>query len=430
VTRTVPARSSFALLFVLSATACGSSHDAAGVSPHDAATSDAGTVGDAPVMDASSSDADAGGVDARPPLGDPCVVDGGCPPGQWVNVTPGGVDLTDPLSCGNYGTETVVVDPVHPERLYTLFMCQGIWKSGDYGQTWTGPINTGQNGAMAGDCAGGITIAPGGSGPPTLYAGCIRGNGTGFSRSTNGGVDWEHFDVAVQGANGQFYPPVVDPYDPQHLLISGHGVNVIAESTDGGQTWRSVTLDAGMNGGATWGINFIDTGDAQTTRGTWLSLAQATGGTVGTWRTTQGGAAWTQVETNEHLGGVSGIYQPDKSGVVYMAGLYSKNGYGVFRSQDYGVTWTHLGATNAMERVVFGTSRFVYAMNGNEVSGTGSDPALQVSPVPGLAWTSEPAPAGMDQGPFEAATTNDGTHDIVVLASWTSGLWRFVEPTP
>jgi hypothetical protein len=203
----------------------------------------------------------------------------------------------------------------------------------------------------------------------------------------------------------------------------------------GGQTWTKVVLDPGMGGGGTGGINFIDTGDAATTRNTWLWLAQASGGTIGTWRTAQGGGSWTKVETNEHPAGVSGIYQPpadqpDAGGVVYMAGLYSKNGYGVFRSGDYGATWTHLGTSNAMERIVFGTPRFVYAMLGNEFGQWGTDPALQTSPQPGTSWTSEPAPSGMTQGPFEAAVTSDGKYSIVVLASWTAGVWRYVEPAP
>jgi hypothetical protein len=358
---------------------------------------------------------------------DPCAMDGGCAPGVWVNVTPSGVDLTDPLDCGNIGTETVQVDPNHPEQLYTLFSCQGIWKSTDYGQTWAGPINTGTGGSTAGDCAGGITIAPHDpSTSLTIFEGCIRGNATGFGLSTNGGVDWTHVTIDVPGGNFQFYPPFVDPHDPQHLLISGHGVAVLAESHDRGATWSAVTLDPGMMSGATGGINFIDTGDPATTATTWLWVGQA--GSAGTWRTSNGGATWQKVETNTHPGGITQIYQPDTGGTVYMAGLYSSQGYGVFRSTDYGMTWTHYGETNLQERVVFGTPKFVYAMMGNEVAGTGSDPAFQMAPQPGTTWTTPPQPPGMTQGPLQATVTSDGTHSIVLLASWSSGLWRYVEP--
>jgi hypothetical protein len=384
-------------------------------------------------LDASAADGpvppEAGIVDAQVErVDDPCASEGGCAPGAWVNVTPTDVDLTHPLTCDNFGVETVQVDPNHPEQLYALFSCQGVWKSTDYGQTWHGPTNTGTGGAMAADCAGGITIpSHDPSSNVTIYQGCIRGNATGFSRSTNGGVDWTHVDINVPGGNHQFYPPVVDPYNPKHLLISGHGVAVLAESQDGGDTWTAAALDPAMLAGATGGINFIDTGDPATTATTWLWLAQGNG-TVGTWRTTSGGASWQQVESNSHPGGIMQIYQPDTSGAVYMAGLYSSQGYGVFRSADYGATWKHYGEMNLQERVVFGTPKNVYTMMGNEVQGTGSDPALQIAPQPGTAWTSPPTPPGMTQGPLQATVTSDGAHSIVLLACWSSGLVRYVEP--
>jgi cellulose 1,4-beta-cellobiosidase len=79
--------------------------------------------------------------------------------GTWTNVTPAGVDLTTEL-CSNFGATSVQTDPVHPSHLYTLFHCQGVWKSTDYGLTWTGPINTGTNGASVTNCSGGLSISP------------------------------------------------------------------------------------------------------------------------------------------------------------------------------------------------------------------------------------------------------------------------------
>jgi hypothetical protein len=42
---------------------------------------------------------------------------------------------------------------------FTQFHCQGVWKSGDYGCTWAGPINTGDGAGASG--AGGLAIARG-----------------------------------------------------------------------------------------------------------------------------------------------------------------------------------------------------------------------------------------------------------------------------
>lgn len=364
------------------------------------------------------------GTGGAPCSGGPCAL------GTWVDVTPAGVDLVNG-GCGNYGTQTVVVDPARPSDLYAEFNCQGIWKSTDYGATWSGPINTGMNGAAVSDCAGGITIArPSPSGPPVLYEACIRGS-VGFWASTNGGVDWtSHAIGALPGNRQDVYTPTVDPYDPQHLLMTGHEQDAIVESHDGGKTWTSVPLDPGMNeNGGTGFVFFLDTGAAATTAHTWLWLAQQSGGTYGTWRTANAGAAWKQVDKNEHPHGASQIYQPDKSGVVYMAGAYSAGGWGVLRSADLGLTWTHVGGTGN-ESAVYGTPKHVYASYGWAIgAGNTVDPSLEIADAPGTGtWTATPTPAAMSQGPATVAVTQAGSQHVLVAACWNVGLWRYVEP--
>jgi hypothetical protein len=355
--------------------------------------------------------------------------------GTWTNVTPAGVDLTDLLDCGNYGAATVQADPANPSNLYTEFNCQGIWKSTDYGVTWTGPINTGANGAAVADCSGGITISPTSTASvPTVYEACIRGNGLGFWKSVDGGVDWTNYFVAPSGTSRQdYFPPVVDPYDQNHLLMAGHEQDYIVESTDGGQTWTNVPIADGMKqnvggGSASGEIFFINTGTAATTRGNWLWMGQLSGGVHGTWRTANSGAAWTQVDKNEHAG-YAQIYQPDNNGVVFMAGVYSVLGTGVLRSTDYGQTWAHEGMTDN-ESVVFGTVKNVYGMYGSPVGPGGSvNPAFEVASQPGTGtWVEPGTPAGLTQGPAQISVVNDGTHNIFVGAMFNSGVWRYVEP--
>ncbi|HEV8245335.1 MAG TPA: sialidase family protein, partial [Polyangiaceae bacterium] len=197
------------------------------------------------------------------PPADDCVLEAGCEAGTWVDVTPASVSLTEG-ECGNFGTKSVQVDAAHPERLYTWFFCQGIYQSNDYGQTWTGPVNTGANAAVIADCAGLIALPPHDTSPsPPMYVACIRGAGLGFWRSTNAGVDWTRFSVTPESdkSGQQFYPPAIDPYDDQHLLMAGHGVDVLVESVDGGENWSEVAIEPGMSeNGGTMGINFIDTG--------------------------------------------------------------------------------------------------------------------------------------------------------------------------
>jgi hypothetical protein len=390
---------------------------------------DAGAMDSAPPGDDAM--ADAGGTPARPDSGppppDPCIEAGTCPPGVWVDVTPSNADLTDALDCSNYGSISMQPDPMRPSDLYTQFNCQGVWKSTDYGQTWQGPINTGMGGKGA-NGAGGITIPRAGTTtPPVIYSAGIRGTGTGFWKSTDGGVSWTNYTIAPGGSRQDFYPPADDPYDAKHLMMAAHEQNMLVESVDGGESWTNVAMDPGMNEqGGTGAIFFIDTGTAMGTRGTWLWLAQGSGGTYGTWRTADAGKTWKQVDTNEHAHGASQIFQPGKGGVVYMAGIYSKLGWGVLRSTDYGASWTHVGSTGS-ENLVFGTSKNVYAMYG-WASLDPVTPSLEVSPEPGMTWAAAMTPAAMTHGPGQVAVVFDGTQSIVVSASWTSGLWRYVEP--
>jgi hypothetical protein len=258
-----------------------------------------------------------------------------------------------------------------------------------------------------------------------VYASCIRGS-TGFWRSTNGGIDWTSINVGAPGSYQQFYPPTVDPYDANHLLMTGHAVDLLVESIDGGTTWRTITTAAGMAGnGGTGEIIFIDNGTAAQTRVTWLWMGAPSGGMVGTWRTTNSGGTWTRVDSNEHTTGVTQTFQPDTGGVMYMAGVYSALGWGVLRSTDYGVTWAHVGEAT-QEAIVFGTSKNVYAMYG---WGNPADPVFEMTAEPGTGtWTAPGTPAAMTLGPSQAAIMNDGKNNVFLTANFNGGVWRYIEP--
>jgi hypothetical protein len=350
--------------------------------------------------------------------------------GVWTNVTPTNVDLTHTLGCGNYGVENVQADPNRPSDFYAFFHCQGLWKSVDFGRTWTGPINTGTNGATVSDCAGGIRLAPNGAGnPPILYEACIRGAAIGFWRSLDGGVNWTRFNIGPAGGRQDVYPPSVDRYDPQHLIMAGHEQDLLVESINGGQTWTGVAMNPGMlQGAGTAAISFINTGAPATTRGTWVWMAQASGGTYGTWRTANGGVSWTKVDNQEHLHGFSEAHQ-NANGDLYIAGVYSAKGWGILRSTDLGLTWTHLGGGFG-QRAVWGTAKNLYGSKGGPTGLNTSDgPDFQLALQPGTgAWTSPATPAAMVQGASQATVSFDGAHAILVTANYGAGLWRYVEP--
>lgn len=359
------------------------------------------------------------------------AVMGGTPGGssgvvdQWTNVTPAGINLDG--ANNNFGVQDVLVDPVRPSDLYAFVCFQGVWKSTDFGNTWA-KINTGKNGDKIDSgkpwgeaidtnrCRDPKT-------PPTLYSAGSQGA---FWISKDGGVSWETTNLPEDGKPRpqDAYDVDVDPYDGKHLLVGFHEQSGLAESLDGGATFRSIKLDPGMDVGTSYYAFFIDTGSPDTTAKVWLMIPQAGGEGAGTWRTQNGGATWKQVSKNQHNHGQSQIYQRD--GVVYMAGVYADEGWGVLRSTDLGVTWKHVGSASG-QSVVYGTNKFIYAQSPGASSGFIDQSQSQRAAQPGettwMTWELK-----MSNGPKRAAVTFDGTHNIIVGGNWNAGIWRYVEP--
>lgn len=366
--------------------------------------------------------------------------------GVWVNVTPGNVDLTDNLDCSNFGTQTIQTDPSNPSTLYAEFNCQGLWKSTDYGATWAGPINTGTNGAVVGDCAGGITLGANSPGSaPTIYEACIRGgsitctgctsgDAVGFWVSTDGGVDWTNVNITPLASGHQdVYPPTVDPYDPTHLLMTGHEQPYLLESFNSGSTWTQVANSSSLLASAgTAFASFVDTGSSASTKTTFFIINQDL--PYDMYLTTNDGGSWSNVDMATHQHGAYQSYQIG-SGKIFVAELYSAEGSGVISSTNGGATWTS-SLNNSGETIVFATSKNIYTMNGwacnegGEGNTCGVAPTLAILPQPGTgSWVSATTPSGMTgNGAAQAAVTTSGAHNIITASMWISGIWRYIEP--
>ncbi len=134
--------------------------------------------------------------------------------------------------------------PSQPNVFYIGFDNGGVWRSTDYGSTWTPLFDSEPTGSI-----GAIAVAP--SDPNTIYvgsgAGIIRPDlavGDGVYKSTDAGKTWTHLGLR----DSQMIADIeVDPRDPNRLFVAalGHpyGPNPergIFRSTDGGANFQKV----------------------------------------------------------------------------------------------------------------------------------------------------------------------------------------------
>jgi hypothetical protein len=350
----------------------------------------------------------------------------------WTDVTPAGIDLdAAAFNNDNFGVQDVVADPARPSDLYVFTCFQGVWKSIDFGQTWT-KINTGANGdALDHGKLWTAAIDPNAqrdpSTPPTLWT-ATGDHAAGVWKSVDGGVSWTAHAVnnstAAQASNNTYfgndvYALDVDPGNNLHLIAGFHGYPGLSESIDGGATWTTIPVPTGI--GASLYPFFVRTGSAATTSKTWLTQAQWDSNVAGIWRTENAGASWTHVApTLEHKHGSSQFFMAG-DGVVYAP---SVNPNGVFRSVDSGKTWNSVSASLA--NAVFATADTIYAMD-SFASGGFYDPKPQSSSSISDSWSPMTAVPAMTNGTKRAAVTFDGSHYVIVSGNWLGGIWRYVE---
>ncbi|HET6285039.1 MAG TPA: hypothetical protein VFH73_29040 [Polyangia bacterium] len=345
-------------------------------------------------------------------------------PGVWENVTSSQMPASLFMGAGGFGVGNIRVDPARPNDLY-VGGYGSIWKSTDYGKTWS-RLDSQPNPPSL---ALGHVLAVAGTTPATLWMANVAGDKKVF-KATDGGLTFTLTGTLPEKVDVSFYSIVVDPHDSTHLITGLHEADRVAESTDGGETWKFVSGAGWPAGGISWFPFFVETGDPATTRKTWFAIAQNAGSAI---MTNDGGATWTKpkgVEGLTHAHGGAQLYQTGRT--LFIGGGQAAMGNGIYRSTDLGANWTRVAEGNVA--VVWGTAKMVYAMSGWACASCGlkeGGPQFQTARQPaGLGdWSKGPAlPDGLVWGPNSVAVTSDGTHAVFVGSMWATGLWRYVEP--
>ena len=246
-------------------------------------------------------------------------------------------------------TRAVAGVPSQPNVFYIAQVNGGVWKTDDYGRTWTPIFDDQPTGSV-----GCIAVAP--SDPNVVYVGSGEGLqrpdlsvGDGIYRSADAGRTWMHLGLR----DGQQVPQIaVDPRDANTILVAvaGHpyGPNEergIFRSSDGGKTFARVLSKDENIGGADVLFDPTDSTIAyaslwEARQGPWENGAwNGTGG--GIYKSTDGGRTWLQLS-----GGLPATIIQANLAVApgsprrLFASVATPTGVNLFRSDDAGATWT------------------------------------------------------------------------------------------
>jgi photosystem II stability/assembly factor-like uncharacterized protein len=246
--------------------------------------------------------------------------------------------------------------PGRPNVFYIGVNNGGVWRTTDYGHTWTPIFDDQPTGSV-----GTVAVAP--SNPEVLYVGSGEGlqrpdlsTGDGVYKSTDGGKTWKYMGLR----DGQQIPTVlVDPKDSDRVFVAvlGHPYGANAErgvfrSTDGGRTWQKV-LYKDENTGAV--ALAFDPTNAQTVyavlwaarQGPWENGAWQGPGS-GLYKSTDGGTTWRQLTKglptpDEGLGRIGLCVAPNEPSCLYAVVDAPRLG-GIYRSDDAGESWRRVSA--------------------------------------------------------------------------------------
>ena len=237
----------------------------------------------------------------------------------------------------------------------------GVWKTTDYGHTWTPLFD-----AQPTQSIGTVAVAP--SNPDIVYVGSGEGLqrpdlsvGDGIYRSTDAGHTWQH--LGLRNAR-QIAAIVVDPHDPNRLFVAalGHpyGPNRergLYKSTDGGETFQKVLPsgpDAGDENTGAIDVAF-DPADSRTIyavlwaarQGPWEYNNGYNGATSGLFKSTDDGSNWAPL-TNGLPTAAEGLTRigigiaPGNPRRIYAWVTASPERTGLYRSDDAGASWTRV----------------------------------------------------------------------------------------
>ena len=243
--------------------------------------------------------------------------------------------------------------PSQPNIFYMGQVNGGVWKSDDYGRTWT-PIFDHESTQSI----GAIAVAP--SNPNIIYVASGEGLhrpdlsvGNGIYKSTDAGKTWTHLGLR----DGLQIPALaVDPRDPNRLFaaVLGHpyGPNEergLFRSTDGGQSWQKVIYKDENTGASDVEIDpanpdVVYASMWEAREGPWEDNNEVNGIGGGLFKSADGGNTWHPL-TNGLPKDLSQIYvaiAPSDRLRLYATVAIASGPLAFYRSDDAGESWSKI----------------------------------------------------------------------------------------
>lgn len=296
--------------------------------------------------------------------------------------------LTSKLAWRNVGPSiggrsvAVAGVPQQPNVAYGGTVGGGLYKTTDYGLTWKNISNGTLHSTSP--SIGFVAVAP--SDPNIVYAGTgeadIRNDfisGDGVYKSTDAGKTWNY-----AGLKNTWTTSIIriDPRNPNVVYVAsmGHVTTPnndggVYKSTDGGQTWSKV-LSAANDKTGIIDLSMDPQNPDVLYAAMWQGMRTAAGAVnggpgSGLYKTTDGGAHWTNITRNPGmpegtLGRIGVAVSPSQPSIVY-AIIVAKHG-GLFRSDNAGQTWQRVNNSwDIRQRSFYYTTVYVDPTNPNTI---------------------------------------------------------------
>lgn len=245
----------------------------------------------------------------------------------------------------------LAVDPTDPATIYAGSAAGGVFKTTDFGSTWT-PIFD----SIANLSIGAITIHP--TNPNIIYVGTGEANaandtyeGIGVFKSTDAGATWTNIGLPSSYKIGRI---VLDPARPDTVLVAVEGklfgINPergVYRSQDGGANWEQLySIDD-----TTGCIDIV----IDSTSGTMLAAMwtryrdreyRTVGGVnSGIYRSTDGGANWERLSIGlpapaDTIGRIGLAIEQSTSTVYAIYVNHPGNFVGIYKSTSLGTFWS------------------------------------------------------------------------------------------